>query len=60
MRKEISIEELANIQKNGPNAAIQDVQVNGLVVIKDKDGNVKGELQIVSLETNREFEQNAT
>ncbi len=58
-RKEITLEELGKrIQKDGPKVAMSGVQVSGVVVIKDKDGNVKGKMNIVSLET-QELDKNA-
>jgi len=58
MRKEITLEEA--IKRKQAGVGMDDIQVSGMVVIKDKDGNVKSELQIVSLETNQESEKNAT
>lgn len=29
---------------------LSDLQVSGIAVIKDKDGNIKGEMKIVSIE----------
>ena len=57
MRKEISIDELnQRIEKHGTEVGMSNVEVSGMVTILDKDGNVKSELQIVSLETNQESE----
>jgi len=60
MRRELTADEVGDLIQNGPNADMKDIEVSGLVVIKDKDGNIKSELQIVSLETNQELENNAT
>ena len=52
MNKVISIDELGKrIEKHGTEVGMKNVEVSGMVVIKDKDGNVKSELPIVSLET---------
>ena len=54
-RKVISIEELGErIKRQGSNVAMSNVEVSGIVVIKDKDGNVKSELDITSLELNED------
>ena len=54
-RKEISLEELEQrIKRQGTNVAMSNVKVSGIVVIKDKDGNVKSELSITSLELNED------
>ena len=54
-RKVISIDELGErIKRKGSNVAMSNVQVSGIVVIKDKDGNVKSELEITSLELNED------
>lgn len=50
-RKEISLGELnQRIEKQGVNVAMANVQVSGVAVIKDKDGNIKSEMKIISLE----------
>ncbi len=49
-RKEITLDEL----RSGPNVSMSDIEVSGMVVIKDKDGNIKSELEIVSLEVNED------
>jgi hypothetical protein len=50
-RKEISLNELAkHVQQKGPNVNLNDIQVKGVITIKDKDGNVKNTMDIVSLE----------
>ena len=59
-RRELSPDELSDYLQNGANASMADVQVSGIVTIKDKDGNVKAELPIVSLEATQESENNAT
>lgn len=54
-RKVISIDELGErIKRKGSNVAMSNVQVSGMVVIKDKDGNIKSELEITSLEINED------
>ena len=54
-RKVISIDELGErIKRKGSNVAMSNVQVSGIVVIKDKDGNIKSELEITSLELNED------
>jgi len=54
-RKTITLEELdKKIQKQGPNVALQNVQITGVAVIKDKDGNIKSEMKITSLEINED------
>lgn len=52
-RKVISIEELGERIKR-KNVSMGEIEVSGIVVIKDKDGNVKSELQITSLELNED------
>lgn len=57
-RREISLNELdRRIQQHGPRVAMQNVQVRGVAVIKDKDGNVKSEMQITSLELHDDTEE---
>ena len=47
----ITLEELEQrIKKHGPKMAIENVQVEGVAVIKDKDGNVKRTLKITNIE----------
>jgi hypothetical protein len=54
-RKEITLDELAErIQKQGPNVVMGQVKVSGIAVIKDKDGNIKSEMKITSLELNED------
>jgi hypothetical protein len=54
-RKEITLDELAErIQKQGPNVVMGQVRVSGIAVIKDKDGNIKSEMKITSLELNED------
>lgn len=56
--KEISLEELdRRIQKHGPRVAMKNVHVSGVAVIKDKDGNIKSEMKITSLEFNDDTEE---
>jgi hypothetical protein len=40
---------------NGPNVNTPEYQVSGIARIIDKDGNIKGEMEIVSLELNEEL-----
>ena len=55
---EISLDELdRRIQKHGPRVALSNVHVSGIAVIKDKDGNIKSEMQITSLEFNDDTEE---
>ncbi len=50
-RREINLNELEEIiERDGPEVAMSKVQVRGIAVIKDKDGNVKSEMEITSLE----------
>ena len=50
--KQISIDELKErVEKHGTEVGMKNVEVSGMVTILDKDGNVKSELPIVSLET---------
>lgn len=47
----ITLEELEQrIKKHGPKMALENVQVEGVAVIKDKDGNVKRTLKITNIE----------
>jgi hypothetical protein len=41
---------------NVPNVSTPKYQASGIVKIIDKDGNVKSEMEIVSLELNEELE----
>lgn len=50
-RRELSGQELQEAIKNGDISILDNVQASGMVTIKDKDGNVRAELPIVSLET---------
>ena len=50
-RKEISLNELdKRVQRHGPNVGMANVQVEGVCVIKDKDGNIKSTMKIVNVE----------
>jgi hypothetical protein len=49
VREEITPEQLVELQKRKPNG-VCDVQVSGIAVIRDKDGNIKGKMEIVSLD----------
>ena len=51
-RKEITVEELAARVINNPD--LPGVQVSGVVTIFDKDGKIKAELPITSIEVNQE------
>lgn len=58
-RKEISLGELqSRARKQGANVALADVQVEGVAVIRDKDGNIKGKMKITSIEV-QEDQENA-
>ena len=59
-RKEISLQELDDIAhgKSKTNITMDMIQVEGIAVIKDKDGNIKGRMNIVSLDS-QELEENA-
>ena len=59
-RKEISLQELDDIQhgKGKTNITMDMIQVEGIAVIKDKDGNIKSTMKIVSLDS-QELEENA-
>lgn len=60
-RKEISLEELdQRIERHGPNVALSNVHVSGVVTIRDKDGNIKQEMDIVSLEVNEDTQDAAS
>ena len=60
-RKEITAEELdERIERHGPNVAMSNVRVTGIAVIKDKDGNIKQELKISSLEFHEDIENAAS
>jgi hypothetical protein len=48
-RKEISLEELEKLQRAG-NINVPDIQVEGICTIFDKDGNVKGQARVCSVE----------
>lgn len=43
-------------QQNGPNVALGELEVSGIVKIIDKDGNVKSELEIISIEIQEDKE----
>ena len=59
--KQISIDELGErIEKHGTEIGMKNVEVSGMVTNLDKDGNVKSELSITSLDINQELEKNAT
>ena len=55
-RRIVSPEEL--VQRKGDHAFLDQLQVQGTAVIKDKDGNIKSELKITSIEI-QEDEENA-
>ena len=44
------------MKNNVPNVNLPKYQVSGIAKIIDKDGNVKGEMEIVSLELSEEME----
>ena len=47
--KEITPEELKErIRRNGPNVGLANVRIEGIVEIRDKDGNLKGKLKLDS------------
>jgi hypothetical protein len=48
-RKEVTLEELEKLQRAG-NVDVSDIQVNGICTIIDKDGNVKGQMRVCSVE----------
>jgi len=48
-RKEVSLEELAKLQRAG-NVNVADIQVEGICTIFRKDGSVKGQMKICSVE----------
>ena len=49
-RREISVTELAKAKEQGLNYILDNVEVEGVAVIKDKHGNVKGELKITRID----------
>ena len=59
-RRELTPEEFGEIMKNPSNVSTGDLEVSGVVTIFDKDGNVKSKLDIISIETAKELEKNAT
>ena len=48
-RKEVSLEELGKLKRAG-NVNVADIQVEGICTIIDKDGNVKGQMRVCSVE----------
>jgi len=48
-RREVSLEEAAKLQRAG-NINMSDIQVEGICTIIDKDGNVKGQMRVCSVE----------
>ena len=58
-REEISLEQLAELQKRDPSHKI-DIQVKGVAVIRDKDGNIKSTMEIVSFEDKFEDKEEVT
>lgn len=57
-RREISLQELDDIQHGKSNVTMDMVQVKGIVTIFDKDGKIKSTANIVSLDS-QELEENA-
>lgn len=49
-REEISLEKLAQQMKAGKTHLLDQIQVRGTAVIRDKDGNVKSTLELTNLE----------
>ena len=40
--------------RRGINSIIDNMQVSGVVTVRDKDGNIKSEMQITNFEVNEE------
>ncbi len=57
-RREISLQEVADIQHGKSNVTMDMVQVKGIATIFDKDGKIKSTMKIVSLDS-QELEENA-
>ena len=53
--KDLTLDEFnEGIKKNDPNAILSQAKVSGFVRIIDKDGNLKAELPITTIEVNEE------
>ena len=50
-RREVTIDELAEMRKNKPTGTLAKLKVKGIATIFDKDGKVKGKMDIVSLDS---------
>ena len=48
-RKEVTLEELEKLQRTG-NVNMSDIQVEGVCTIFDKNGNIKGKMDICTVE----------
>jgi predicted RNase H-like nuclease len=54
-RRVITIEELRDrVKKQGPKVGLRDIQVTGVVTIKDKDGNVKSQMEVTDIDVAKE------
>lgn len=48
-RREVTLEELGRAQRSGNKAFLSQVQIEGVATIFDKNGKVKGKMNITSL-----------
>lgn len=48
-RREISLDDLADAKKRGLDHILDNMEVKGVAVIKDKHGNVKGKLNLTRI-----------
>lgn len=53
-RVQITLEEAIEAKKKGLNFVLDNIQVQGVAVIKDKDGNVKGEMELTSIQEDKD------
>lgn len=53
-RIDVTPAQLVDIAKRTPGIGIGDLKVEGIAVIKDKDGNIKGKMQITNRVENDE------
>jgi len=49
-RRSITLEELKGLT----NSDLRDVQVSGEIIVRDKNGNIKGRMDITSLEVSED------
>jgi len=52
-RKEISLADVADAQRKGLNHVLDNLEVSGTVVVRDSDGNIKGEFELTKIEEDK-------